>query len=60
MKNMNAEDDEIKIITKPNLNIIVNKVTGAGGTNANYYGKKFEEKTNNYLKLVKTIIFSNF
>jgi hypothetical protein len=26
---------------------IVNKGTGAGGANTNYYGKKFEEKTNN-------------
>ena len=27
--------------------IIINKGTGAGGANTNYYGKKFEEKTNN-------------
>lgn len=26
---------------------IINKGTGAGGANTNYYGKKFEEKTNN-------------
>jgi len=39
--------DEIKNDTK----IIINKGTGAGGSNTNYYGKKFEEKTNNELRL---------
>ena len=37
---------------KSTLNMIVNKGTGAGGTNTNYYGKKFEEKTNNELRLL--------
>ncbi len=46
------EDDETKIITVTNLNIIVNKGTGAGGANTNYYGKKFEEKTNNQTRLL--------
>lgn len=32
---------------------IVNKGTGAGGANTNYYGKKFEEKTNNEERLIK-------
>jgi hypothetical protein len=31
---------------------IVNKGTGAGGANTNYYGKKFEEKTNNEQRLL--------
>ena len=31
---------------------IINKGTGAGGTNTNYYGKKFEEKTNNQQRLL--------
>jgi hypothetical protein len=33
--------------------IIINKGTGAGGTNTNYYGKKFEEKTNNLRRLLE-------
>jgi hypothetical protein len=32
--------------------IIINKGTGAGGANTNYYGKKFEEKTNNQQRLL--------
>lgn len=32
--------------------ILKNKGTGAGGANTNYYGKKFEEKTNNESRLV--------
>jgi hypothetical protein len=31
---------------------IVNKGTGACGTNTNFYGKKFEEKTNNQQRLL--------
>ncbi len=31
----------------------VNKGTGAGGANTNYYGKKFEEKTNNEQRLLE-------
>lgn len=31
---------------------VVNKGTGAGGANTNYYGKKFEEKTNNQIRLL--------
>jgi len=46
------EEDETEIITEPNLNIIINKGTGAGGANTNYYGKKFEEKTNNQPRLL--------
>ena len=33
--------------------IIINKGTGAGGANTNYYGKKFEEKTNNQPRLLE-------
>jgi len=32
---------------------VLNKGTGAGGSNTNYYGKKFEEKTNNELRLLE-------
>jgi hypothetical protein len=32
---------------------IINKGTGAGGANTNLYGKKFEEKTNNYSRLLE-------
>jgi len=32
--------------------IIINKGTCAGGANTNYYGKKFEEKTNNQQRLL--------
>jgi len=46
------EDEEKEIITEPTLNVIVNKGTGAGGSNTNYYGKKFEEKTNNQIRLI--------
>jgi hypothetical protein len=45
------EEEEVgtNINTQP---IIVNKGTGAGGANTNYYGKKFEEKTNNETRLI--------
>ena len=33
--------------------IIINKGSGAGGANTNYYGKKFEEKTNNLQRLLE-------
>jgi hypothetical protein len=32
---------------------IANKGNGAGGANTNYYGKKFEEKTNNQSRLLE-------
>jgi hypothetical protein len=32
---------------------ICNRGTGAGGANTNLYGKKFEEKTNNYSRLLE-------
>ena len=40
------------IIYENPQSIIINKGTGAGGVNTNYYGKKFEEKTNNQLRLL--------
>ena len=33
--------------------LIINKGRGAGGANTNYYGKKFEEKTNNQQRLLE-------
>ena len=33
--------------------LISNKGTGAGGANTNYYGKKFEDKTNNQQRLLE-------
>jgi hypothetical protein len=35
-----------------NIQLVSNKGTGAGGANTNYYGKKFEEKTNNQQRLL--------
>jgi len=46
------EGKEDEIITEPSINNIVNKGTGAGGANTNYYGKKFEEKINNQTRLI--------
>lgn len=39
--------------TNENKQFIINKGTGAGGANTNYYGKKFEEKTNNQQRLLE-------
>ena len=36
-----------------NTQLLTNKGTGAGGANTNYYGKKFEEKTNNEQRLLE-------
>ena len=47
------EEEEVKIIPEQQLNHIVNKGTGAGGAKTNYYGKKFEEKTNNEPRLIE-------
>lgn len=35
------------------MNTLMNKGTGAGGANTNYYGKQFEEKTNNEQRLIE-------
>jgi len=34
-------------------NVKKNRGIGAGGSNTNYYGKKFEEKTNNEIRLIQ-------
>ena len=40
---------------------LLNKGTGAGGAKTNYYGKKFEEKTNNQSRLLENgYIINNF
>ena len=54
MSELNATEENTQLI-------IINKGTGAGGANTNYYGKKFEEKTCNQSRLLengftKTII----
>jgi hypothetical protein len=33
---------------------IINNGTGAGGSNTNYFGKKFEQKTNNHSRLIES------
>jgi hypothetical protein len=40
-------------ISISNSNSNSNRGTGAGGANTNYYGKKFEEKTNNEQRLLE-------
>ena len=47
-----VEENEIILPPFPNINTLVNKGTGAGGANTNYNGKKFEEKTNNQIRLL--------
>ena len=39
--------------TTKHLHKIINKGTGAGGANTNYYGKQFEENTNNQQRLLE-------
>lgn len=51
------EDDEEEI--KKPTNLIINKGTGAGGANTNYYGKEFEEKTNNQTRLLESGYIKN-
>jgi hypothetical protein len=40
MKKLNTTEENTQLR-------IINKGTGDGGANTNYYGKQFEEKTNN-------------
>ena len=49
MNNLNIMNN---INTINTINPLTNKGTGAGGSNTNYYGKKFEEKTNNEKRLL--------
>lgn len=46
---------KVETIESPELEApkLVNKGTGAGGANTNLYGKKFEDKTNNELRLLE-------
>lgn len=47
--------DRIQKITVNDIEKVetnLNKGSGAGGANTNFYGKKFEEKTNNQLRLL--------
>jgi hypothetical protein len=44
---------ELKATEENTQLIIINKGTGAGGANTNYYGKKFENKTNNQQRLLE-------
>ena len=46
------DEDEDDVIEELTTNVIVNKGTGAGGANTNYFGKKFEEKTDNQMRLL--------
>jgi hypothetical protein len=46
MSELNATQENTQLI-------IINNGTGAGGANTNYYGKKFEEKTNNQQRLLE-------
>jgi hypothetical protein len=46
MSELNTSKENMK-------SVIINKGTGAGGANTNYYGKKFEEKTNNQQRLLE-------
>jgi hypothetical protein len=49
-KTLIIEEEDIEI--EEPINVIIHKGTGAGGANTNYYGKKFEEKTNNQTRLL--------
>ena len=48
------ETIELKEVVRP-----INKGTGAGGANTNYYGKLFEEKTNNQKRLLESGYIKN-
>jgi hypothetical protein len=43
----------LNISKEMNPSAIINKGFGAGGANTNFYGKKFEEKTNNQQRLLE-------
>ncbi len=60
--NIKEQDDKnVKLILKNEnknrkgkntITGIINRGTGAGGANTNYHGKKFEDKTNNQIRLL--------
>jgi hypothetical protein len=49
----NTDINDINEISNQIEKLNINKGTGAGGVNTNYYGKKFEDKTNNQERLLK-------
>jgi len=49
---LTIEESNNEISKEECINNTSNKGTGAGGCNTNYYGKKFEEKTNNEVNLL--------
>ena len=49
-----------QVTTTTTAVIIKNKGTGAGGSNTNLYGKKFEEKTNNENRLLNQGFIKHF
>ena len=63
---MSSSDNDIDQLTNAigNLSVVTNKGTGAGGAKTNENGKKFEELTNNEMRLlsqgfIKTLINKN-
>lgn len=56
IENNNLCGEPVKIIIQENIK---NKGTGAGGMNTTYYGKKFEEKTNNQIRLINNGYITN-
>ena len=53
-KQKKKQKQQIEFIIEDNDEevLIINKGTGAGGANTNYYGKQFEDKTNNQIMLL--------
>ena len=52
--NLSTTNESIDVFREKNTStVITNKGTGAGGANTNYYGKRFEEKTNNKSRLLE-------
>jgi hypothetical protein len=45
---------ELKTTEENTQSILINNRTGAGGANTNFYGKNFEEKTNNQKRLLES------
>jgi hypothetical protein len=48
-----TEENMITTVSEILIDETANKGTGAGGSNTNHYGKKFEEKTNNEQRLLE-------
>jgi hypothetical protein len=55
VKSINSVDTQFTNENKKNTN----KGIGAGGSNTNYYGKNFEDKTNNEKRLIEMGFFTN-